>query len=953
MRMNRPVTIKIVEKTIQGVILLYLAFLILPLIQYALSPASSTTVTVVGTAQKDVDPYVWVAKSLKMKLIDHGIPDVLIIKKGVKDFGELNGKINHNLVMGEQLLSDTGRVSMGSNAAWVAHLFNVKDTGWRGKSYQDLSYGGGISEKIVAQYEALNKRKWDYSGPGIVLTSENKVEVLIKGIDYKHGVELVSGNDRIPYNGWFEMVETKEKVMKTFELDVLENGQRRFVDLGLKPIVPAVVNRYSPLCETSYLTGDMSNLEINMPYFFSLSEWVIYHKSIYDKSNNEKVFWSSEYPDLKAGLLKKEIDLKTAKSADIKVIKSPLFTIEGKQILKLQNDGSKKEFYMTGVNLGTALPGKFFTEMPESYALYYDWFEKQSRMNINTVRIYTLLPPMFYKALADFNVLNEKKLYLLQEIWPEEHPANKDYLGTAYNEAYKKEIQMTVQAVHGDISIPKRDYRASGVYAYDVSPYLIGYLVGRELEPEEVLATNTLHPNFAFSGKYLYSEPGASASEAWLAASCEDTLKEAERYSEKPLVAIVSWPPLDVLEHESGWTKDGLKKSGTNDLVTIDINKIGIFPNSGVGLFGAYHIYPNYPDFINNDPTYAQGKDHQGQFRYMGYLQSFMATQKKYPAIVAEYGLSDSMTTAHVSPDGLNHGGLNQWDQANGIIRMNQAIQETGYAGAIIFQWMDEWAKKTWTTEPFMIPYNRHALWHNAMDPEQNYGVMAVTSKEPLKTLFDYPKTMGVKAIQIQNDYEFITLTFDLEKPLSELGKIELGISILEEGKAYVPEFQLGLSANQSRLQVQKSYNWTTGRFSPNEVTGALEDMVIDTNNEAYLKSGKKIGKVSVNLSDLKMGSLRSSVNQVEIQGNRVRVRLPYTMLGISDPSSLAVLYDKRAFIPVGQDQLTIARTEGIVFDLSGYRIKYSWSPWDDVDYVIQPKPAYDILATYFKQLGN
>ena len=52
----------------------------------------------------------------------------------------------------------------------------------------------------------------------------------------------------------------------------------------------------------------------------------------------------------------------------------------------------------------------------------------------------------------------------------------------------------------------------------------------------------------------------------------------------------------------------------------------------------------------------------------------------------------------------------------------------------IIFEWMDEWAKKTWTTEPYMIPYDRHILWHNTIDPEQNYGILALESAEANKS---------------------------------------------------------------------------------------------------------------------------------------------------------------------------------------------------------------------------
>ncbi len=51
-----------------------------------------------------------------------------------------------------------------------------------------------------------------------------------------------------------------------------------------------------------------------------------------------------------------------------------------------------------------------------------------------------------------------------------------------------------------------------------------------------------------------------------------------------------------------------------------------------------------------------------------------------------------------------------------------------GYAGGIIFELMDEWTKKTWITVPYMVPFERNAYWHNALCPEQNYGLLAMES---------------------------------------------------------------------------------------------------------------------------------------------------------------------------------------------------------------------------------
>ena len=104
----------------------------------------------------------------------------------------------------------------------------------------------------------------------------------------------------------------------------------------------------------------------------------------------------------------------------------------------------------------------------------------------NSIRIYTLLPPEFYNALDDYNTKHpEATLWLLQEIWPEENPEGQDYLQKAYVGEYFKEIGYVLDAIHGRASIPARKGRAYGTYTRDVSKHVLGYLVGRELEPDE------------------------------------------------------------------------------------------------------------------------------------------------------------------------------------------------------------------------------------------------------------------------------------------------------------------------------------------------------------------------------------------------------------------------------------------------------------------------------------
>lgn len=653
---------------------------------------------------------------------------------------------------------------------------------------------------------------------------------------------------------------------------------------------------------------------------------------------------------------------------------------QGFQILK---NGAWDEFFVKGVNIGAAVPGKWFTEFPEDEQVYLAWFEKIGQMNANTIRIYTLLPPEFYLALDKYNRRNtEAPLWLLQEIWPEENPEGQDYLQKDYVDAYYQEIKHVVDAVHGQVDIPERKGRAYGVYQRDVSAYVLGYLVGRELEPDEVIVTNAKNTGFRFWGEYLSTASGASPSEAWLAMNCDYVLKyEDNTYSSQHPVAIVSWPTLDVLEHDSEWNMSGLKSMEYNDKVAIDINNINTEKKMEAGFFGAYHIYPNYPDFMNNETQYDNYYDEDGRLRYGGYLQEFIATQTKYPTLVAEFGLATGMGNAHTSPDALNHGGLTEEQQGTGIVRMMKAITKEGYAGGIIFEWMDEWAKKTWTTEPYMIPYDRHVYWHNALDPEQNYGLLAMASEEPKEAEYtEHGNGSVIKSISFRHDSTFLYLDISLSRAIDfSQEKVLIGLDTYDRGKGEFKyaedslvsaptglEFVLDFRGEKNaKILAHPGYNITKNRYSSYASdAGKFEEMSLLIGGERVRKDGSKIEAVYQDGSILNYGLFADNTYyHWYSESNVLHIRLPWGKINISDPSTLIVLDDPVGTDELIRDTLKTVKTEGILtsvlicdtksggeIDRLSTRKAYTWDAWDTPEYTERLKSSYAIIKEYFEK---
>lgn len=639
-----------------------------------------------------------------------------------------------------------------------------------------------------------------------------------------------------------------------------------------------------------------------------------------------------------------------------------LTTQTGEKYFRVFDDGQWNRLYINGVNIGTALPGKWYTQFPSDRDLYFSWLHKIADMNVNTVRIYTLLDPAFYQVFYEFNRdPSNPRLWLIQEIWPHDDVPDLNFYDADYVEEYKNEVRLAIDALHGNAEILSRPYRAYGNYSADVSPYVLGVLIGRELEPEEVEVTDKANPDkTAHAGEFVHTS-GASATEVWLAELCDYTMQYShDNYDWQYPVGFVSWPTLDPLTHMTEWD-DG--EPGYNDREEV---RPGIFEKGTdnlAGFFAAYHIYPNYPDLMNNEPEFANFSDQEGTFRYMGYLNDFIEIHPSYPALVAEFGISTSLNTAHINPDGMHHGMLSEIEQGEMVVRMMKAIFAKGYAGSVIFEWGDEWAKKTWNTEPYMVPWERQNLWKNAMDPEQNYGIL---SYEPDYTPFageeeqwwdapsgdvaepvpGKPGDFGkISSLHLDSDEAFLYISLELEgidlkqndKTLWDDFGIMMGIDTGEreagdfrlpaEGVPELPsgaEFLLYISSPQDAgLLVVPSYNRGELRFKPEpSYDGVFTRIEPIVNRERDTVKGF-FPPLRSDESLLRYGYFHpehreySSLSHwyIDDENSRVIIRLPWMLLNVSDPSAGSIISDPEDFAePPVRDELQIAETEGFLF---------------------------------------
>ncbi|MCE5223801.1 hypothetical protein LLG10_06435 [bacterium] len=895
------------------------------------------------------------------------------------------------------------------NRRQMEQILGVKWRKWMGRYFFDLDRNKEVALWMIRNYEEQSGKKWEFKGPGYVIASDwDQIIVLEQHKDfgskelrmaYEPSYQKEFGNAMtVPYYYWFDFidVEPDTEVCAKFYFDLTDEGKKKMEKVGLPSVFPAVVRKKAKDHTTYYLAGDMSDQE-SVPSFYAIagSHWLRRWLSLNFKGESGYFYWRVYVPLMQKIIndvsLRDKNPVSTNPIVSVYQENSIEMTsrIEGKQ-LKVYTDNQWKPIFLKAINMGMAEPGKWFTEFPKDLSTYTRWLTLIGQMNCNAIRVYTLMDPSFYEALYLYNEANPTKpIWLMQGIWPEEHPPNDDYLDEAYNKGFQKEIEYGVDAIHGNVVIEERKGRAWGIYQADVSPYVIAFLVGRELEAKEVQANDLLNKGYSFQGQYFQTLKGASPTEGWLAGSCDAVVKyERENYGWSRPISIVSWPTMDILNHDSEWEALTDKSNQFDDLTSININHIKTTDELKCGFFGSYHIYPNYPDFMNNDSKYKAYRDAQGRFMYGGYLKDFMAVHSQYPAFVGEFGLANGMGNAHSNPDGLHHGSLTEEQQGNGIVRMMKAIKQEKYMGGAIFEWMDEWAKKTWTTEPFMIPYERHVLWHNIVCPEQNYGILANEAIEKVTseyTLSDGKGLIEKMEMRTNEEYFFIDLytnkLLDLKRTNLHIGldtySREWGERFFTPDKTVQApsgmEFKIEIVNGTARLLVIPSYNYSQLKFASSSVAdGVFQSIHPIINKERTTKDGVFIPAVYENASQMLIGDFEGSRNSWFQQGKKIRIRIPWQRILVTDPSSHYVLNDTRKMNTYPErDSFQTLKTEGFVVfaivtnredqlldifpgDKTFDKVEpFLWKGWEQPRYRERLKKSYEILQRFLKDFAE
>ncbi len=914
----------------------------------------------------------------------------------------------------------------------VSRFLGMEQQGWTGRYFNDLSQNNSeIPSWIFKAYEVSNSQKWTFKGEGILFVQENsnvvKVLSVEEGLLDQGDLQMIfneKGMDKFnlrksgPYRYWFDVTTAIDEkgVLANFKLPVSSKGKLQLEEWGIPTVFPAIIESEQKLGSSYYFAGDFVDMS-EIPSFYQYSgftkvrEWL----SFDEISPEQSFYWKTYIPIMK--VLLKDIKPKDQKALQAKYQPSMLENKEGLSYssrvkgnrFEVYQNGAWEEMTIKGVNIGMGKPGAFPGEGAITKAEYERWFQQIGEMNANAIRIYTLHPPAFYEALKEYNETHEKPLYIFQGVWSDEAPLEEtlDAYTPEITEEFQKEFKNIADVIHGNAEIEPRPGHSSGTYTADVSPYVLGWILGIEWYPEMVDNMAKKYKDATqFEGKYIQTK-GAIGFELWMAEQMDTlTSYEADTYQWTRPMSYTNWVTTDNI-------KQPAEPFPQEDIASVDPNHIQ-YKNSDAmpGMFASYHVYPYYPDFLNLDERYTEYIDHRGEKNnYAGYLRDLKESHDM-PVLIAEFGIPASRGLTHLNPLGLNQGFHTEQEQGELLQRLYEDIIEADMMGGLIFAWQDEWFKRTWNTVE-LDDANRRPFWSNAQTNEQHFGLlnfdrMAVhtdgqqydwrgidpsyqSEKEPVSSMYT---TSDERYLYVRLDGDAKSkwlsenkahLLFDVTS-ISGNDQVDK-IKNIQFNQPFA-DFWLSFdSVNEAELKVDAYYDVFYNLYGvnlkmlnppivkPKQNSGSFNEIHLALNKEFKRPdTGEIYPFSSYNTGEMRFGNSNPTSSEFDSLADYyydektgiLEIRIPWLLLNMKDPSS------KKAFGDLymhGVDSEELIDDIGIAFVLVNQQgkvvqsypqfesgsmpvdqvFRYNWEKWERPQYTERLKLSYTIIQETFK----
>ncbi|HSP22287.1 MAG TPA: hypothetical protein VLQ20_08155 [Planococcus sp. (in: firmicutes)] len=897
----------------------------------------------------------------------------------------------------------------------VASFLHLQTSGWTGRAFMDLDRENEeLTESLIQLYEA-NGETWAFQGKGFVLVNEEKGKVLVLSEENgdlnnpemlleftERGAALTGLKKSTAYTYWFDITipEEKNDILANYRWDLSASGKEMLAAESVPLSFPAVLARTVESSNLVYFAGDFADTaKVSSVYrytgFAKMRAWLT-PSALYPE---EAFFWKTYVP-----LLKNILSMEKSEPS----VKSSVKTAEKQGLMhtaKLNGDrfdvfenGKWKTITVKGVNMGMGTAGSFPGEAAITEAEYYNWMNQIAEMNANTIRVYTLHPPGFYNALKRYNEEHsDKPLYVFHGVWIDEEPLAEtlDAFTPEIEKEFQEEMKRLADVIHGNADIPARVGHASGSYRADISPYVIGWVLGIEWDPVMVDNMKKKHAGLGqYEGTFVETEQ-AEPMEIWLASQMDRMMVyEAEEYRWTRPMSFTNWVTTDLLEHPA-------EPQQQEDMVSVNPNHIK--QKNGSDLFASYHVYPYYPDFLNLEERYLNYKDSTGEGNsYAGYLHDLRQAHDM-PVLIAEFGVPASRGMTHRNVYGWNQGFISEEQQGKTLIRLYDEILAENMLGGLVFSWQDEWFKRTWNTMDLDDP-ERRPFWSNAQTNEQQFGLLSLDRLliqtdgktddwQGIVPLYNEDQALSELSVTHDERYLYVktdivngqlpTLYFDVHPVIGST--VSGDVAFTENNPDFIASFEgstkgqllvdayydpflyeygikQGMMEPQPRKPVNNSSIYNPIRFALNK------KLIRPDTGEVLPFDFYETGELMHGNSNPDTPDYNSLADYfINEEKKTVEVRIPWLLLNVKDPSQLKATGDlykdgveaELAIKGIGvaaSVELENGELETLPTSPDGKLVaikNYGWEAWNDPQYKERLKSSYYMLQQRFSEIDQ
>ena len=800
----------------------------------------------------------------------------------------------------------------------LSSLCGVKPTGWVGRYIYDLQDFTDVPDWAPPMYEKQEGVEWQFSGPGILLVSADKIIVLEQKTDFesKNLLQIhINDNykkefgscDKVNFYNWFEIVEPNSdtEVLASFEFDVNATGMEKLKGVLKSPTFSAAMRKKSDgKAPVYYFAGDFNDYVSHENYNRFLFADSVYRWISYDRQGDISNFYWNFYNPLMKKVLKNieplaKADDGTAKPAEVRV---------GDSGFQRNTDDAWEDLALNTVSINASEPGQ--KGFSRDYTFYQDLVDEAVKLGANCLYVKDILPPEFYRAVYAHNAdADSATMYLLQNVAaPDEVTAD----------SCQKRWQAALDALHGKGSFTLAQSGEAATYFIDISPYLLGITAEAADAPTE----------YAYTGK-LASGSGRAGFSAFM----YDTM---ESYA---IDTYGSHIPVGIYREAAQIKGSGLEDTGAAALGEI------ITDNT---CREHYAFTVVSMDSVNELAAKRADKMPKSGDRY-AYAVGQLRTATANRLVVTGIGTS--------SANGMGkRAAVTEKSQGQQTVALLKATDSAGVLTAVAADLNDDWSAVSDEMYPFTVPTENNYLWQNVADPAQTTGFVALDANAPEETGINLADDDRVQMLSLSSGGGYFYISAQL---LTEIDynteQLFIGIDTYQRNdgeyyyaKQYTPtslsgmEFVLRFDGKQQAgLYVVSSYDRTSGSYATKESYSGNYHLV----------------------SALTYGGFSSGDNQFYQTGSTIYIRLPWSWLNVTDPSQRIVLNNDGKI--TGQAK-TVSTNGAIVSVLiadkktkdqlylfpedkqdPAYKT-FKWATWDTVGYTMREKEGFALLKNYF-----